>query len=205
MMEAQTRGGDTMEFSKNLSRERKARGLSQEELAARLGVSRQAVSKWETGEAAPDLSKLLALADALELPLDTLCGRETSGGPSAAPAAAEPSVPPAPGVSPRLRLWQGLCGVLALLLLACGVWIWYSAARWCPRRTPLRRAPCRTPFPRQGSPFPGTVPGNASISALSPASPTRAAPIRSPSPGRTTSPIPLTRRTAAASAPAAQS
>lgn len=35
-----------MEFSKNLSRERKARGLSQEELAARLGVSRQAVSKW---------------------------------------------------------------------------------------------------------------------------------------------------------------
>ena len=64
-----------MEFSKNLSRERKARGLSQEELAARLGVSRQAVSKWETGEAAPDLSKLLALADALDLPLDTLCGR----------------------------------------------------------------------------------------------------------------------------------
>ena len=121
-----------MEFSKNLSRERKARGLSQEELAARLGVSRQAVSKWETGEAAPDLSKLLALADALDLPLDTLCGRETSGNPSAAPAAAEPSVPPAPGVSPRLRLWQGLCGVLALLLLAGGVWIWYQRSRLVP-------------------------------------------------------------------------
>ena len=97
-----------MEFSKNLSRERKARGLSQEELAARLGVSRQAVSKWETGEAAPDLSKLLALADALDLPLDTLCGRETSGNPSAAPAAAEPSVPPA------------------------GVWIWYQRSRLVP-------------------------------------------------------------------------
>ena len=121
-----------MEFSKNLSRERKARGLSQEELAARLGVSRQAVSKWETGEAAPDLSKLLALADALDLPLDTLCGRETSGGPSAAPAAAEPSVPPAPGVSSRLRLWQGLCGVLALLLLAGGVWIWYQRSTLVP-------------------------------------------------------------------------
>ena len=51
-----------MEFSKNLSRERKARGLSQEELAARLGVSRQAVSKWESGTADPSTSNLLALA-----------------------------------------------------------------------------------------------------------------------------------------------
>ena len=75
---------------------------------------------------------LLALADALDLPLDTLCGRETTDGPSAAPAAVEPSVPPAPGVSPRLRLWQGLCGVLALLLLAGGVWIWYQRSTLVP-------------------------------------------------------------------------
>ena len=119
-----------MEFSKNLSRERKARGLSQEELAARLGVSRQAVSKWETGEAAPDLPKLLALADALELPLDTLCGRETADGTPAVPDPTEKAVSPTAGVS--LRLWQGLCGVLALVLLAGGVWIWYQRSTLVP-------------------------------------------------------------------------
>ena len=51
-----------MEFSKNLSRERKARGLSQEELAARLGVSRQAVSRWEADAAVPELEKLIAIS-----------------------------------------------------------------------------------------------------------------------------------------------
>ena len=38
-----------MAFHENLTRRRKALGLSQEELAAQIGVSRQAVSKWETG------------------------------------------------------------------------------------------------------------------------------------------------------------
>lgn len=162
-----------MEFSKNLSRERKARGLSQEELAARLGVSRQAVSKWETGEAAPDLSKLLALADALDLPLDTLCGR----GPPAAPR----RLPlqrnrPSPVSLPGCGCGRDCAGCWPCFCWRAASGSGISAARWCPRRTPLRRAPCRTPFPRQGSPFPGTVPGNASISALSPALPTRAAP-----------------------------
>ena len=44
--------------------------LSQEELAARVGVSRQAVSKWELGEAAPDINKLLALARAFGVTTD---------------------------------------------------------------------------------------------------------------------------------------
>ena len=132
-----------MEFSKNLSRERKARGLSQEELAARLGVSRQAVSKWETGEAAPDLPKLLALADALELPLDTLCGREAADGTPAVPVPTEKAVSPIAGVSLRLRLWQGLCGVLALVLLAGGVLIWYQRST----RVPSEDAPAESTLP----------------------------------------------------------
>ena len=44
-----------MSFQENLIRARKARGMTQEELAARLSISRQAVSKWETGESLPDL------------------------------------------------------------------------------------------------------------------------------------------------------
>ena len=62
-----------MTFSQRLSQARKARGMNQETLAHQVGVSRQAVSKWETGDALPDLPRLLALADALELPLDDLC------------------------------------------------------------------------------------------------------------------------------------
>ena len=63
-------------FSERLAVLRKERGLSQEMLAERIGVSRQAVSKWEVGEATPDLNKLLSLADVFEVSLDDLCGRQ---------------------------------------------------------------------------------------------------------------------------------
>lgn len=65
-----------MSFQENLIRARKARGMTQEELAAKLNVSRQAVSKWETGESLPDLYKLASLADELGVSTDVLCGRE---------------------------------------------------------------------------------------------------------------------------------
>ena len=64
-----------MDFKEALYQFRRERGLNQEQLAEKIGVSRQAVSKWETGEASPDLPNLLALADALDVSLDTLCGR----------------------------------------------------------------------------------------------------------------------------------
>lgn len=65
-----------MEFRECLCLLRKAKGMSQEKLAEAVGVSRQAVSKWETGEAQPDLTKVIALADALEVSIDELCGRK---------------------------------------------------------------------------------------------------------------------------------
>lgn len=53
-----------MKLSQKILYCRKKAGLSQGALAEQLGVSRQAVSKWETAEAVPELSKLLLLAQA---------------------------------------------------------------------------------------------------------------------------------------------
>ena len=61
-----------MSLSANIKRLRLERNLTQEQLAAQLGVSAQAVSKWETSETYPDGSLLVPLARALETSLDTL-------------------------------------------------------------------------------------------------------------------------------------
>ena len=55
---------------------RKDAGLSQEALAERLGVSRQAISKWETGDATPELSKLVLLAKEFGVTTDWLLSEE---------------------------------------------------------------------------------------------------------------------------------
>ena len=108
-----------MAFHENLTRRRKALGLSQEELAAQIGVSRQAVSKWETGDAVPDLNRLLALAEALNTSLDALCGQEAAESPSAA-APGEPDVP----LKKHRWLLPALIGFLAACLLMGGLWAW---------------------------------------------------------------------------------
>lgn len=55
---------------------RRKAGLSQEALAEELGVSRQAVSKWETGDAVPEISKLLSLAKTFDVTTDWLLSEE---------------------------------------------------------------------------------------------------------------------------------
>lgn len=66
----------------NLIRLRKEAGLSQEELADKLAVSRQAVSKWERGEALPDTDNLIRLARLYNVSIDEIVGyapeKETS-------------------------------------------------------------------------------------------------------------------------------
>lgn len=57
---------------------RRKSGLSQEALAEKIGVSRQAVSKWETGAAAPELDKLRALSAFFGVTLDELAGEKLS-------------------------------------------------------------------------------------------------------------------------------
>lgn len=61
-----------MEFSEKLMCLRRGAGLSQEQLADRLGVTRQSVSKWESGTAMPELSKLIALSELFEVSIDYL-------------------------------------------------------------------------------------------------------------------------------------
>ena len=65
----------TIEFGNRLQELRKQKGLSQEELAERLGVSRQAVSKWECGEASPDTDNLIELSKIYCISLDVLVGK----------------------------------------------------------------------------------------------------------------------------------
>ena len=63
----------------NIQSRRKVCGLTQEQLAERLGVSRQTVAKWESGETAPDLSNGAALAEALDVSLDELIRYDSLG------------------------------------------------------------------------------------------------------------------------------
>ncbi len=58
---------------------RRKSGLSQEALAEKIGVSRQAVSKWETGAATPELDKLRALCACFGVTLDELTGEDAPG------------------------------------------------------------------------------------------------------------------------------
>lgn len=63
----------------NIQSRRKMIGLTQEQLAERLDVSRQTVTKWETGESAPDLMNAGALARALDVSLDALVDYDPQG------------------------------------------------------------------------------------------------------------------------------
>lgn len=65
-----------MKLSEKIATCRRQRGMSQEALAEKLGVSRQAVSKWETGDAEPGLDKLRLLADAFDVTADWLLSDE---------------------------------------------------------------------------------------------------------------------------------
>lgn len=91
-----------MNFAEIIVNRRKALGLTQEGLAQKLGVTNQAVSKWESGQSCPDLALLPLLADLFGITIDELFGREPK-------AVAFPAQPPFP--------WPD-DGVLRVLLYA---------------------------------------------------------------------------------------
>ena len=63
-------------FQDNLLQMRKMKGFTQEEIAEKIGVTRQAVAKWEAGETVPDLDKCKMLAEVFEVSLDDLANYE---------------------------------------------------------------------------------------------------------------------------------
>ena len=61
-------------LSENIKAIRKSKGLSQQELAVKVNVVRQTISKWEQGLSVPDSDLLISLSEALETPVSTLLG-----------------------------------------------------------------------------------------------------------------------------------
>ena len=106
------------EFSARLAALRRQKGLSQEQLAERIGVSRQAVSKWESAQCLPETETLAALCTALACSADTLLF-------GTAPAAKQ-------GITAErlaLPLSLALCSMGAVLFLAL-LWVRQDARCW---------------------------------------------------------------------------
>lgn len=66
-------------LNENIKAARKTKGLSQEELAIKLNVVRQTVSKWERGLSVPDSEMLVTISDTLETPVSVLLGETVTG------------------------------------------------------------------------------------------------------------------------------
>ena len=71
---ATERKGLSIMLNENIKAIRKSKGLSQEELAIKLNVVRQTISKWEQGLSVPDSDMLISISEALETPVSTLLG-----------------------------------------------------------------------------------------------------------------------------------
>lgn len=111
-----------MTFSEKLIRLRKREGVSQEELAAYLEVSRQAVSRWEQGTALPDAGNLLKLRQRFGVSVDWLLedakGWEAQADRPVAPEASEEAVPK---VRKSVLPWAIPLGISTLGLLLLGI------------------------------------------------------------------------------------
>ena len=108
-------------FSENLRSIRQAKGFTQEDLAARLHVVRQTISKWEKGLSVPDAQLLIRLAEVLEVPVSRLLGAELPQNDEGRDALAEQLA----RINEQLaiknrrakRIWQCVAGVLIGLVV----------------------------------------------------------------------------------------
>ena len=97
-----------MNFSKNLQSLRKEAGLSQEELAEQLHLSRQAISKWESGQSLPDIGTCIKLCEILNITPNRLMGIE------------DQSVQTAKTAPPKGNTFLTI-GIFLMAVLVCGM------------------------------------------------------------------------------------
>lgn len=103
-----------MAFAQQLQEVRRAAGLTQEEFAAELQVSRQSVSKWESGRGYPEIEKILYICNRFGVTPNALFAQEVPGA-SGGPQAAAPDTPPTPAALPDKSLHGSLSAFLANL------------------------------------------------------------------------------------------
>ncbi len=99
---------------------RRKNGLSQEQLAEKIGVSRQAISKWEGGLSTPELDKLKALSECFHITIDELTGNQAA---SPHDPATQEDEPPAPHKTGESKLGISLFILGAVCLILFGVLI----------------------------------------------------------------------------------
>ena len=114
-----------MTLCEKLTQARKTAGLTHADIAARLSVSRQAVSRWESGQSKPSTEKLLALGELYGVSIDRLLNTENTEKPAVETTSDEPEAVPVETViseKHRPRAWlkymvAALCGALLMLAL----------------------------------------------------------------------------------------
>ena len=122
-----------MTIGQRIAEERKRLGLSQEALGERLGVSRQAISKWESDASVPEIDKLIVLSKLFSVSVGWLLGVED-------PSAAEEAVPEETVAEPKASFWQELHqglqerGWFPWETQTGGPWYWRLLRWFTPRR-----------------------------------------------------------------------
>jgi len=115
-------------LGERLKKLRTERGLTQEQLAGQLHVTRQAVAKWESDNGTPDVDNLVRLADAFGVTLDTLVGRAAAEEPSAPQSAipverigtqSDPAPQGGQTLWQQIKAWPHTRLVAAILFLFC--------------------------------------------------------------------------------------
>ncbi len=116
-----------MVFNESLIKRRKELGITQDELADKLGVSRQSISKWENGECMPDSDKLIRLSDVLGMSLDELTGREVR---------VEPIVLHAPEIPKTKKTLTARALITAAACMVFGVLCFLAGRYLLPKQAP---------------------------------------------------------------------